>query len=692
LDYTGKFYLCFAISDLFLNFFYNNDMPDIRQKSKSGRIAAAGLVLFWLAAIITLYYVNHKPFTPELALALAQSFWRLITIALIISIAGGLGYRLARLPEIDPLARMAMQVILGLGIFATALFILGSTIGLPLLLLWAALPVLVILLFRSIRNWWREWLAFPTLWKSSSLLGRWVMGIIALMFLASLLTALAPPLQYDALMYHLTLPQAYLDLGRVVYLPWLVMSGMPQFSEMLYSWAMTLAGTEAAAVLGWAVALLTAFGLLGYLRARLNPDAAIAGLGALFCGYTLATSTAWGYVDWFGLAAGFACLVTLDHWRQGANRSLTILCGGFAGLAFAAKYTGGVLLLAAGAAILYQIWKTKRVLLPTLLWFSAGAAIFMLPWLIRNGIATGNPLYPFLLPGGAMDSIRMAVYQGLPAWGNALDLFLLPLRATLIGVDGMEGYSVSLGPLLLGLGALSILAWQRVDPNLKPALENATVLGAAGLLVWVIGNQISGYLIQTRMYFSLLSAFAVLAAFGWQALTGLELPGVRLRRLIAAMLLLVLGLNLVETGLVPIRQGAAQVVLGFETRQTYLERNLGWYTIAMQTVQELPEGSQVLMLYEPRGYYCTPRCDPDEILDENMHSLALAGSAEAALQTWQTRGFTHILYYRAGADFLRSGDDPHHNPADIAALETMLATLPEPQSFGGVYELYSIIP
>jgi hypothetical protein len=98
----------------------------------------------------------------------------------------------------------------------------------------------------------------------------------------------------------------------------------------------------------------------------------------------------------------------------------------------------------------------------------------------------------------------------------------------------------------------------------------------------------------------------------------------------------------------------------------------------------------VLMLYEPRGFYCLPRCDPDEILDQWQHDQALYHSPQAIIQNWQQEGFTHVLYYKAGGDFLRTSDDPHHSAAEIDSLESLLSTLPTPTDFGGTYQLYSI--
>ena len=42
------------------------------------------------------------------------------------------------------------------------------------------------------------------------------------------------------------MPRAYLDAGRIGYLPWIVMTGMPQNTEMLHTWAVALGGSQAA--------------------------------------------------------------------------------------------------------------------------------------------------------------------------------------------------------------------------------------------------------------------------------------------------------------------------------------------------------------------------------------------------------------------------------------------------------------
>jgi hypothetical protein len=154
--------------------------------------------------------------------------------------------------------------------------------------------------------------------------------------------------------------------------------------------------------------------------------------------------------------------------------------------------------------------------------------------------------------------------------------------------------------------------------------------------------------------------------------------------------LLVLIFNLIEVGAFTWKSGAPQAVAGLMPAEDYLADNLGWYQPATQAIQELPPGSKVLMLYEARSLYCAPTCSPDEILDRWKRDLNTIGNAQAILASWKQEGYTHVLIYTAGVDFMRTANDPHHPLSDLTALDDFLARLPEPQTFSDVYALYSL--
>ncbi len=658
--------------------------------SKNRNLVLGIFAVVWLLVIVLGYYAIHKPFTPELAGTLAQAVWRVSLAFLIVAIAGGIGARLITLEGHHPMAVLSLQSGLGLGLLALGMMLIGLVGGFHPLVFAILLVALVLLFRRKILEWLKLWGGIHSFWKESSRFWKVCGGLSVAILAFGLMTALAPPVKYDAMMYHLTMPQAYLQSGSFDYLPWIAMSGMPQATEMLYTLAMGLGGPTGATVLGWFFALLALLGLAGFVRTRLDNPAGWVAPISLLAGYTFAISMAWGYVDWLGLFFGLGAIVCMDNWRISGKRRSLFFAGLFAGFAFSTKYTAGFLSIALFGAFCWHCYKRRESFFSGVFILAGAAILAAFPWLARNWVNTGNPVYPFFFPGGAMDAVRIGVYQGLPPWGDWRDLFLLPFRATVFGSETTEGYSVSAGPLLLGLGALSWIGYRKLNNDQKDSLENAAWIGLLGLGLWAAGNQLSGYLIQTRMYFSIFPAFAILAGFGFYGASRIELPALRVGRLLQVLIILVLGLNTLEVFLAFNRAGALPLLGGAQTEKQYQENALGWFSPAMDSIRTLPDGQKALLLYEPRGLLCLPKCDPDEILDRWKHDLAMLKDPQSILASWRHQGFTVILYNKAGVDFLRENPDPHHPIAELDQLDTLLASLPLIQDFGGAYRLYAI--
>jgi hypothetical protein len=668
------------------------------------------IALLWLFFVLILYYSGHKPADPEQFLALLTAFWRLAVVAILAALAGGLGARLWNGGTLHPLARLALQAGLGFGLLALGVLGVGATIGLPFWLPWLVLVALVVLLRKSILAWLKNWQGLGEAWHESGPFERVLAGLLGVIFIVTLGVALAPPVQFDSLMYHFVMPNAYLRDGRVGYLPWIAMSGMPQNSEMLYTWAIALGGDPAAAVLCWSFGLLSALGLWGVLRQALDVRAAWVGVTALLAGFTPAWLLSAGYVEWLVFLLALGTLVFLIAWRGDGTRRNLLMAGLFTGLAVGSKYPTIVLALTGVAVLAWHTWKRPAAFLKAGLTYGLAALAAALPWFLKNILSTGNPVYPFFFISGAMTPVRMQVYQNSPAWGNWLDLVFLPIRATYMGFEAGGGYMFAPGVLLLGLGALAWLAFpspggrgqgEGSSSSYPPSeggaggdssylFSTAATLAIAGCVLWAVGNQFSGNLLQTRFYFSIFTAFAVLAAFGDWGLRRLQFGQVRMGRLAAALILLALSFTTIEVTLAGLRTGAPQAVLGIKNQETYLAENLGWLQPAMKMIRELPEGQRVQLIYEPRSLYCAPRCMPDEILDRWKRAWLSLGDPVAIRQSFHQEGITHLLVYSDGVKFLMENPDPHHPLSDLEALEAFLSTLPAPVSFGDVYKLYSL--
>ena len=660
-------------------------------KQKSGWLGLPALL--WLVLVFGMYYLGHKPFTPGVAFSLGRAMGQFLIAAAILSLAGGLGRRV--LPDfgMPPLTQLALQAGLGLGIFSLFILLVASSVGFSRMFAWAGLGLAGFLLRREVFAWWRAAAGLRAIWGKGGRYGKAVALGSGLILFFTLSIALAPAVKFDALTYHLALPHQYLNRGRLAYLPQNIFWGMPQLGEMLYLWGIALGGDQAAAVLGWAVGWLVLVGLWDYACRRLGVGAAWTVIASLLAGYTIASELSWAYIDWFTILFGFAVLVTLQAWLDSGDGRKLLLAGVFAGFAFGSKYSAGSLLLAGGiVAALGSFARTgwRRALANSAIFLSPGLAV-MAPWLVKNLLAAGNPLYPFLYPSGAMDALRLELYQGLPVWGDWQMVLLLPWEATVNGHEGAPGFSASIGPLLLGLALVGVagLAF-RFDRKL-PRLRLAAWLAGLGLLGWALAGRFSGYLIQTRLYLGFFPALALLAGGGQRTLARLQLPGVRLGKVAASLAILALALNVLQVGLDMFAKDAPGFLLGLRSEGEYLNTNLGGYAPAMQAINRLAPADRVLMLWEPRSLYCLPRCYPDEILDRWQREWNVRGDASQILAGWRGEGYAYLLVNHAGADFVRQ-DDTRYPLEAWRVLDDLLASLPRVGDFGGGYALYQLTP
>jgi len=660
------------------------------------RLLGGWTALLWLAVTVAGYYVIHKPVSPALALALVRQIWQIMAAAILISIGGGLGCRLLPLTSFNPLSALSLQMALGIGLLSLGVLGSGYLGGYYSWVGLAAAAGLGILFRREIVVWWGKWGAFVTLWRSSSRFGKGL-GFLCIGIAASaLLIALAPPLKFDALVYHLALPRHYLAAHRFLYIPQIMYWGMPQTAEMIYTWAMAVGGLSAAPVLGWMVGLVALTGLLGLISQELGPDPAWVGVSALLAGFTLADGLSWGYNDWWTILFGLGCFVALSRWKDTDEDNHLALAGILAGIAVGTKYTAGLILLSGIVVIVLHRKAKPRRALRSLLWFSLPALFIFSPWLVKNILATGNPVYPLLVPSGAMTTMRLDLYQGGAPWGNWLDVFLLPVRATYYGLEGAPGYSASIGPLLLGLGFAAALGWRKREQQERSKILLAAQIGLTGILTWMIAGRFSSYLLQSRLYLSLFPMLAFLAAAGYAGLRRTVLSGVRLGVVSGFLIFLVLGLNFAQVWLHQVELGSMNAVSGLRCAEDYLADNLGWHQPAMDSINKLPSGSRVLMLWEPRSLYCLPNCDPDEILDRWLRAryeskISAPATAREILDSWKTSGFSHLLYFKLGADFEQENNQ-RYIAEDWQELDDLLTQLEPLESFGETYTLYRISP
>jgi hypothetical protein len=647
-------------------------------------------IFAWMMLVLVGYYYIHKPVTPLQALALGRAVLDLILAIALVGLAGGVGTRLLAASSLTPLECLALQAALGLGILALIWLAVGLLGGYGRIVSWAMLVLGLVIFRRQVLDWLAQLAFLKPLWFGSSKFGK-TLGIGGgLLVSIQLLYALAPPVKWDALMYHLQLPRLYLAAGRFEFIPSSPYWGQPQLSEMIYTWGMALRGNETATATSWMLMAVLLLGILGALAARTSPTAGWLAMAALLAGYSFRGMMGWAYADGLAALFGFCVLISLLVWQEQAAQRWLLWVGVFAGFALWSKLTAGILLpLIVAAIFLFNRWQLRvasqssvRVLSIALLLFS--------PWLLLNALATGNPLYPYIWPTVWTPPQRLAYFAGQgsnPGW----QLLALPLALTWFGVESGQvevvvNYFSDFGPLLLLFAVPGILVnWK------KTPVRFSAVLLLGGWIIVALGGLYSDLLWQSRLYFVLLPAVALAAGYGWHSLSRLIAPAVRLERILMASVLFVLGLTLWQDAAGLARQAPGAVLLGARSSEDYLGQALGWYTPAMQALYSLPSGSKTLFLWEPRGLYAPLNAQPDVWIDRWYLDRTAIGDDHAILRTWRQQGFTHLLVYKWGADFERQ-NRRELSRGDWEAFDHLLSQLPSPADFGGAYQLYALGP
>jgi hypothetical protein len=658
------------------------------------------LVILALAATLAGYYWIHKPITPQQAGALFSACADLGVALWLTLLGGGLGRRfIADWEGSLPGERLALQAALGWG--TMGLFLLGfGLLGLYYpLTIWTLLLLASLWLWRFVRAWLADVaLAVRAFWPADSL-ARWATVLTAPLFALSLLRALAPPLMWDALVYHLTLPKLYAETHTLKLNLDFMFSGMPQLAEMLYTGAVLVRGLSAAQTLGWMFGAVLALGLAAH-AARLAPRLAPLAPALIFSSFSIALALAWAYVEMLLMLMALALLVALRQWQFTRERRWLVFAGLFAGFAMGCKYTAAILPLAATLVILLTLLQSRATPTPPYSHPLLPPASFLLtilltfsPWLLKNLLFTGNLVYPLLFPAGDMDALRQFFYsrpdlvERNPLWAG-----LIFFRAVLGGVQGGNGYDATLNPALAFLPLALLPGWRRLELEERRELAPVVIFVLTAYGAWVALTFITPLAEQTRLFFALFPALALLCVGGLAALAALDTPALRPSFIVRAALGLVFILSALEYGADFIEHQPLAYLSGQQGAAEYREQNLGWYAVAVEKVNALPAGSRVVFLWEVRSLDCLSieRCAPDVIIDRWWHLRRTLGSADDVLARWQAQGFTHVLIYDTGVRFLKTQPDNGYDPADWAELETLQMWLRLVEQMGDAYSLYAM--
>lgn len=462
------------------------------------------------------------------------------------------------------------------------------------------------------------------------------LALMAGVLIAKLPAALYPVLRHDDAAYHLALPKLYLAANGFVPLPFNHYANMPHAIEVLYAFAFAGGGFLAAKVLGLALAGWTLLGLGALVRPKLG----VAGWGMAAVLYLVAPNVIWhlglAYVE---IALGLwllAALCAVLSFERTRSRADAWLVGLFLGAALASKYTGWLFaapigLVAAALSLRPSAGGARQI--RTAAEMAAIALASVAPWLVKNAMYTGNPIYPNLYNwfGGtnwseaqALHLARSMAFAGGEE-GGAASLLQLPLRLVveprLFFTEAFSGALVVL--VLAAFGATVLFKSRRAE------LGTLAAIAFGGVLAWGFAVQ------QGRFLVAWAPVLVVLAAWGIAPLA----RQARTAGLLAAAILV---------------SGSAQIrhAPGGESSREWdvfhvsfeelIARNRH-YDVGEYLNETVPPGGKVLGLWENRLFFLNRTLHADTAWEapQVLSALRLRDDAAGFAADLRADGFTH---------------------------------------------------
>lgn len=387
---------------------------------------------------------------------------------------------------------------------------------------------------------------FPSISNISNFFSTKKLALLLSLLLISFTTSIiilssVPPVDRDSLTHHLFIPKLYLNHGGIYEIPEIIFSYYPMNLDLLYMIPLSFGNDIAPKFIHFFFALLSAGLVYKYLRSRTSRNYALLGSLFLLTIPIILKLSITAYVDLGLMFFSAASLLLIFRWVNCDFQLRYLLLAGICcGLAAGVKYNGIVSLVILVLMIPLLYLRTKKhtsaserkSLIYSFIFLFIALAAFS-PWMARNYLWTGNPIYPlhdsifnsasdqnFAAPSeNAIDQdtpkladnpfvSRKILYK--ETWWQTL---LLPLRFFFEGQDdNPQFFDGKLNPFLL---FLPIFAFARKSTSSQILIEKQTLLAFALLFFFFTFFQ---QVTRIRYVICIIPPLVILSIFGLQNL------------------------------------------------------------------------------------------------------------------------------------------------------------------------------
>lgn len=603
---------------------------------------------------------------------IVDSFVGAVVAVLWLASCFGMGNSYRRLDKLEQSPRhshvleLVRDIVLGIATWSLIFFALGGpgsySTSLACLTLAVGLfsAIFGVLRLRKIKNESRV----P---ERPSIFDRVLLILIAIPVLLSFIASLAPPTAKDTLLYHFSVPKQFIAQGGNAVIEGNIASYLALGTEMHVVWAMLLgnivserAAEAAAGATVWLFFPLLLAAIFGIARetgiSRRWALMAVLMAATVPTAYHVAASA---YIDVALALYVLLATYSLTRWWKTLDKNWLILMAIFLGAALSAKLTTLFVMAAFALVILFRVRKAQESepdRIGKIAAFGFGAfllaGVIASPWYLRTWAETGSPIFPFYMsiwegkaPGWDVDRSNLFQMMNSQYGGankNALDYLLAPWNISVTAqpeiaanFDGVLGVA-----FLIGLPLLIFALWK-----LELSVEAKIFSGVALVmfLFWLFSSQ------QLRYLLPILPLLAITIAAAVESMSDR-------RDVLNKSAKFAIGFAAIACIAASsawfLQKAPLRVVLGGETPDAYLIRNIDYYPYYQWLNTETPTDAKVWLINMRRDSYHLDRPYFSDYLFEDVTLrkwIWESNSADELREKAKAAGFNYIL---ARHDFL----------------------------------------
>ncbi len=489
-----------------------------------------------------------------------------------------------------------------------------------------------------------------------------LIGLTALLIISILILSSVPPVSRDALTHHLAVPKLYLKHGGMYEIPSLPFSYNPGNLDLLYLLALHWGNDIIPKFIHFTFALLTAGLIFNYLRKRIDTLHALMGVLLFLSLPVIVKLSITVYVDlglvFFSTAALIYCL----KWVESEFRfKYLIISAVWCGFALGTKYNGLIVffILVLSVPLLHlrvspqPSFKSARAIGYGIFFVIIAITIFS-PWLIRNYVWTGNPIYPLydnLINQTDPDAfnvlgpfaIRKIIYKE-----SGWQIAFIPLRIFFQGLDGNPQYfDGRLNPYLFLLPFFAFLKHLKSPFFLRT--EKVILLAYSILYLSFAFVRVD---MRIRYIAPIIPPLVILSVFGLKQINTMFREASRgtAPKLFSGAVRVGVSILLIINAVYVWKQFNTVAPFGYINgdigREAYIEKYRPEYSALKYANRNLPEDVKILSLFLGQRLYYSDREMRFDI-DLFQKITKQARTAEVISSELKEKNFTHLLVGKA---------------------------------------------